>query len=59
MARDQDELIRLAKSVADGVPIDWDREERTNASLKGTLRQLQAVERIAAVHQPRRDPGED
>ena len=43
-------LERVATAVADGDPVDWEREDRANRHLKGKLDRLREIEKIAEVH---------
>src|SRR5262245_32449984 len=47
--RDEDPLLRLAKAVAEGTAVDWDRELAAQPELRRELEQLRALEAMAAL----------
>src|SRR6266436_8930836 len=47
---DDDALLRIAKSVADRTPIDWNREGSSHPGLRPHLERLRALEAIVTLH---------
>jgi serine/threonine-protein kinase len=48
--RDEETLLRLAKAVAEGTPVDWEREAAARPELRPQLEKLRALEGIAALN---------
>jgi TolB-like protein/Tfp pilus assembly protein PilF len=48
--RDEETLLRLAQAVAEGIPVDWEREAAAQPALRPQLEKLRALEGIAALN---------
>lgn len=47
---DKNEIDRIAASVADATPVDWQMEEGASPEMASRLSRLHVIERIAAAH---------
>lgn len=47
--RAEDTLLRIAKAVAEGIPVDWAREGDAQPELRSQLEKLRVLEEIAAL----------
>ena len=57
-ARDEEELLRLAESVTDGRPVNWDVESSTDETFRKRVNRLRILESIgAASGMPPASPG--
>ena len=55
MASEEGILLRLAESIADGTPVDWERESQQHGELQQRLERLRLVESIGTAHRSWRD----
>jgi hypothetical protein len=58
MSGETDDVDRLAQSIADGAPIDWDAIDKlpADARLKRLFALLHVVDEVAEVHRSLGDP---
>jgi len=49
-------LLRLARAVADGIPVDWQAELVSHPALASHLDRLRSLEALAAAHRGASEP---
>lgn len=55
-AEDEELLLRLARAVTNGAPIEWEAEIKNHRALAPWLRRLRSLGAIAVAHQKLRSP---